>query len=256
MKGPFNPSKLLATLFFATSSAWAFQAPAWGPWRDLEQGIAVDFAQVTKDTCTWGFKNTSTSQTLRSMTFTFTYPSPNQPVYNPYVTTTGKDILPRPLQPGESIGGWSAYTAQASCVNVSISVTAREWGTGIASASSNSNTWTDAGSGLTWNKSDNGSDVTWQQAVSYCQSQQARLPTIDELQAIFSQSINTPGQCCGGHAVVFHAKGNIQLSGWEWSSTPGYTNAQAWYFYFVQNGGKVAAPLSKNTDGRALCVRR
>ena len=47
-----------------------------------------------------------------------------------------------------------------------------------------------------WTKKDNGVDVTWQEATTYCQNLQIgsqsdwRLPTIDELKGIFDSSTN------------------------------------------------------------------
>lgn len=122
-------------------------------------------------------------------------------------------------------------------------------------------TWTDPATGLTWTKKDNGVDVTWQEAMNYCQSLQIggqsdwRLPTINELQGLYDPSINAPDRSSGGQAVPWQVKGKLALSAWgEWSSTQGNAPDQAWVFGF--GNGK---PFSYRFDGlkkpRALCVR-
>jgi hypothetical protein len=127
MKTPFRRFALLAIVLFAAASVGSARADD-GPWQYLEAGISVHFHQVNPQNCTWDFKNTSTSQTLQSMTFTYTHPAPTKGgAYNPYDTKTDTDILPYPLKPGQVIGGWAAYLAPGSCTNVRINVTQREW---------------------------------------------------------------------------------------------------------------------------------
>jgi hypothetical protein len=112
-----------------------------------------------------------------------------------------------------------------------------------------------------WMKQDNGSNVTWQQAMDYCQRLQLaghsdwRLTTIDELQGIYDARVNIPGQCCGSQSVTWHVKGNLQLSGWDWSSSQGNASGGAWVLNF-DNGVRGSQRLWGNYYGRALCVRR
>jgi hypothetical protein len=120
--------------------------------------------------------------------------------------------------------------------------------------------WTDPATGLTWTKSDNGSDVNWNQAIAYCSNLRLggysdwRLPTIDELQDIYDPGIDIPGQWPGGDAITWHVKGNLNLTTWEWSSS--LKNArEAWLFYFA-NGMRYSLRLSESSTDRALCVRR
>jgi hypothetical protein len=104
--------------------------------------------------------------------------------------------------------------------------------------------WTDPDTGLMWTKSDNGSDMNWYQANAYCSNLRLggfsdwRLPTINELQAVFDPGI---------------MKGYIKRSGWPWSSTK-KNDGYGWFL----NGGTEddGMLLSTSNGGRALCVRR
>lgn len=94
---------VLSCMILATVSAYA----EWGPWQVIGDGqVAVSFSQVNADTCTWQIKNTG-SNTLKTFEFSYTY----TPADNPYSQKTDKDILPYPLKPGASVGGWTAYSA-------------------------------------------------------------------------------------------------------------------------------------------------
>jgi hypothetical protein len=102
--------------------------------------------------------------------------------------------------------------------------------------------WTDSKTGLMWTKKDNGDgnvttekqakqyDLTWQKAVDYCWNLRIggysdwRLSTIDELKSIFSADSHIQGECCGKtHEAkgYWHVKGNLLLTGTEWSKTEG-----------------------------------
>ena len=95
------------------------------------------------------------------------------------------------------------------------------------STSDMASVWTDPGTGLTWTKNDNGSDVNWNQASAYCANLRLggnsgwRLPTIDELQRIYDPSISITMPCGNGDSCIFHVKGYLKLSGWHWSSFGG-----------------------------------
>jgi Protein of unknown function (DUF1566) len=84
-------------------------------------------------------------------------------------------------------------------------------------------TWADRSTGLMWTEKDNGHDVDWQQALSYCQNlglagyHDWHLPSIDELQGVYS-------------------KGHFHLSAAYWSSSTGETTEKAWYM--LSNGTK------------------
>jgi hypothetical protein len=120
--------------------------------------------------------------------------------------------------------------------------------------------WTDPETRLMWTKKDNGSDVNWQKARSYCQNLRLggysnwRLPAIDELSEIYDAKVNIAGQMGSGSPATWHVKGNLQLSGWQWSNTQGNASWQAWLFLFA-NGARYSSPLTGSGLDRVLCVR-
>lgn len=120
--------------------------------------------------------------------------------------------------------------------------------------------WTDPETRLMWTKKDNGSDVNWQKARNYCQNLRLggysdwRLPAIDELSEIYDPKVNIAGQMGSGSQATWHVKGNLQLSGWQWSNTQGNASWQAWLFLFA-NGERYSAPLAGSGLDRVLCVR-
>jgi hypothetical protein len=120
--------------------------------------------------------------------------------------------------------------------------------------------WTDPETQLMWTKKDNGGDVNWQKARTYCRNLSLagysdwRLPTIDELGDIYDPKVNIAGQLGSGSETTWHVKGNLQLSGWQWSNTQGNTQWEAWIFLFA-NGKQYSSPLTGSGLDRALCVR-
>jgi hypothetical protein len=121
--------------------------------------------------------------------------------------------------------------------------------------------WTDPETGLMWTKKDNGSDVNWQKARNYCQNLRLggysnwRLPAIDELSDLYDPKANITGQMGSGSQATWHVKGDLQLSGWQWSNTQGNASWQAWLFLFA-NGARYSSPLAGSGLDRVLCVRR
>jgi len=110
-------------------------------------------------------------------------------------------------------------------------------------------TWVDASTGLTWTKKDSGS-VNWDQANSYCTNLQLdgrsgwRLPTIDELQAIYDPS------------AKWKIKGDLTFFDWVWSSNPGTGPGEGWLFVYSA-GQRYSDKRDFVGAGsrRALCVR-
>lgn len=121
-------------------------------------------------------------------------------------------------------------------------------------------TWTDPATGLMWTKMDNGSDVDWNQATAYCANLQLagysgwRLPTIGELQGIYDPNAHVQTTFDFGVVSVL-VKGQLKLTGWDWSSTPGDKPEWAQTFGF-SNENRGAFPLRFNYNMRALCVHR
>jgi Protein of unknown function (DUF1566) len=121
--------------------------------------------------------------------------------------------------------------------------------------------WTDPATRLTWTKKDNGSDVNWQKAMNYCRNLRLagnsdwRLPAISELSDLYDPSVNVAGQMGSGSPATWHVKGNLQLSGWQWSISRGNASWEAWLFLFA-NGEQYSSPLAGSGLDRALCVRR
>ena len=128
--------------------------------------------------------------------------------------------------------------------------------------------WTDPSTGLMWAAKDNGKDVSWKSAVKYCRNLRLsgyfdwRLATIDELQSIYDENANAPGRAGAGtgRPFTFHVKGNLFLTGDQWSSTQILDDRGHPYGYasrFDFNEGRVfnGDELSFYTNKRALCVR-
>jgi hypothetical protein len=122
--------------------------------------------------------------------------------------------------------------------------------------------WTDPATGLTWTTEYNESSVTWNQANDYCSNLRLggfsdwRLPTIDELQGIYDPSIDIPGQSSDGEVVIRHVKGNLKLSGNQWSSAYKKSWGVEWSWVFSFNDGSRFSAGTDNSHTSALCVRR
>jgi len=130
--------------------------------------------------------------------------------------------------------------------------------------------WRDPDTGLMWAAKDNGKDVSWKDSIKYCRNSHLagysdwRLANMFELQPLYDRSADASG-LAGKHdsePTKWHVKGNLFLTGYEWSSNyrmddRGHPNGYAYYFDF--NEGK---PNDDPTGWpypfgfrRALCVR-
>jgi uncharacterized protein DUF1566 len=129
--------------------------------------------------------------------------------------------------------------------------------------------WIDPPTGLMWAGKDNGKDVSWKGAVKYCRDLRLagysnwRLATVAELRAIYNPNANALGSAGSGkdNLFTYHVKGNLFLTGDEWSSERRYDNrgrpdGYAWYFDF--NEGRADNDPSgfpyPHSLMRALCV--
>jgi hypothetical protein len=113
---PQSPPANTACSPVSATNMPAPQAP-WGAWANLgSTGLVFDVSRVNDTTLTWRFLNAG-SNTISSMQFNYTYID----------AATGQqatlsDVLPYALSPGQSVGGWAAYTANTRG-NVSVAVT-------------------------------------------------------------------------------------------------------------------------------------
>jgi hypothetical protein len=112
--------------------------------------------------------------------------------------------------------------------------------------------WIDPETHLTWAAADNGFGVSLSQAARYCKQSTAAgftdwtLPSIDQLQSLFGGPANSRG---------YHVVGPLNLTGWQWSSTPGAQAGDGWALDFG-DGGRASVAAGDSGLNRALCVRR
>ena len=76
---------------------------SWSYWQPLGQQVSVSFSEVPgSSTWTWKFRNDGAT----AITYMDFY----------YTDNTGKhtDVLPGRLNPGQTFGGWAAFTASSA----------------------------------------------------------------------------------------------------------------------------------------------
>jgi Protein of unknown function (DUF1566) len=109
----------------------------------------------------------------------------------------------------------------------------------------------DQSTSLMWAGKDNGEDVSSNKAMKYCRDLRLggysdwRLATLGELEGIYDKSAEAPGLAGPRkkrRAFTWHVKGNLFLTGNQWSSTQrlddrGHPSGYAWRFDF--NEGRV-----------------
>ncbi len=111
-------------------------------------------------------------------------------------------------------------------------------------------TWTDPATGLMWAGKDNGRNLTWNEADSYCGNLKLagyskwRLPTVDEFTGIYDETQNVNES---------HIKGGIRVTGWEWTNSA--ANSSGAHRLFTFRSTKKDSVLFVYAK-RALCVRR
>jgi hypothetical protein len=128
--------------------------------------------------------------------------------------------------------------------------------------------WVDHSTGLMWASKDNGTDVSWKQAVNYCRDLRLagfsdwRLADMAQLQPIYDPKANAPGLAGSlkkQRTVIWHVKGNLFLTGIQWTSNYGMDNRGrplGYAYYFDFNSGKPDDDERGYSSGkRALCVR-
>jgi hypothetical protein len=121
-----------------------------------------------------------------------------------------------------------------------------------------------------WTGRDTGKDVSWGKAMKYCRDLRLggysdwRLATLAELGMIYDRNANAPGLAGPGkgRSFTWHVKGNLFLTGDQWSSGQrvddrGHASGYAWYFDFNDgraNNQPTGFPYPFDNK-RALCVR-
>jgi hypothetical protein len=129
--------------------------------------------------------------------------------------------------------------------------------------------WTDPSTNLMWSGKDNRKDVNWKNAVKYCRDLRLagysdwRLASLGELEGIYDKDANAPGlmgPSGKGTAATWHVKGDLFLTGNQWSSTQladDCGHPSGWASRFDFNEGRVfnGDEITFYTNKRALCVR-
>ena len=128
--------------------------------------------------------------------------------------------------------------------------------------------WIDPSTRLMWAGKDNGRDVSWQKAMKYCRVLRLagysdwRLASLGEMEGIYDKNANAPGRAGpgAGRPFTFHVKGNLFLTGNQWSSNRliddrGRLSGYASRFDFGEGRVFNGDELWFRTDKRALCVR-
>lgn len=107
----------------------------------------------------------------------------------------------------------------------------------------------DSQTGLVWTQSDNGRKVNWNDAKAYCEGKNMRLPTIEELRAIFDRP-GARGVSCGSYSCRASPLFRLTYYG-IWSGTMASSN-RAFTLTFVS--GYVGHVRPGSAGPRALCV--
>ena len=176
-------------------------------------------------------------------------------------------------KPRITIDGMNAIDHSAMCWIVLIAIAIPASGqSSIKDQSSAQDTqargyWVDPSTGLVWAGKDNGKNASWKGAVKYCRNLRLggysdwRLATLDELKGIYDKNSNAPGRD-GLGTSTWHVKGNLYLTGYQWSSNyrtddRGRNSGYSWYFDF--NDGRSSNEPSgfpyPSSFRRAMCVR-
>lgn len=108
--------------------------------------------------------------------------------------------------------------------------------------------------GVEWTQSDNGSDINWEGANSWCSNKGDgwRLPTVEELLSLYDKSgaVKTP---CGEFTCEVSPLFRLS-SEWFWSGER-EGSSEAW-FVNLFNGVRHSSDVSYTYYKRALCARR
>jgi hypothetical protein len=119
----------------------------------------------------------------------------------------------------------------------------------------------DSATGLEWTQSDNGEDIDWKAAQSFCAGKQAgwRLPAVEELENVYRIAASrSESASCRHHACS--VPGLFKLSGaWFWSATRAGREKddgrQLFWGVLMVNGARTPNLADFDYGSRALCVR-
>jgi hypothetical protein len=111
---------------------------------------------------------------------------------------------------------------------------------------------------LQWSQDDNGGEIDWNQARSFCEGRHAgwRLPSLRELKALYDE--HEQGAKCG--QTVCHLSSQFHVTGtWFWSATQVGRDATdgielAWGV-LMTTGAQTQTVRDASYGSRALCVR-
>lgn len=170
---------------------------------------------------------------------------------------------------------WSAIVVLTFFSVIAISTKAQSSATDQSSAQDTQvrGYWVDPITGLMWAAKDNGKDVSWKGAAKYCRNLQLaghsdwRLASLGELGGIYDKHAEAPGvnpksKWHEAEPMTWHVKGNLFLTGDEWSSDyrmddRGHNSGYVWYYDFNEgrsNDDPTGWPYGYS-GMRALCVR-
>lgn len=110
---------------------------------------------------------------------------------------------------------------------------------------------TDPRTGLEWKRKDNGADINFKDAMSYCSSQGSgwRLPIVEELRGLYDASLSTK---CGDRTCRTSSKFKLTKYVFWSSERSGPSEIQAVY---LVDGTEKSVIDGDKLSRRALCVR-
>jgi hypothetical protein len=161
-------------------------------------------------------------------------------------------------------------TSRALLLIASVLVSCSIAGARSRAGQSTARVWVDPSTGLMWAGKDNGKDVGWRKAMKYCSGLRLdgysdwRLANMAELQGIFDKTVESPGLAGltkSTRAFTWHVKGNLFLTGDEWSGHQviGRIPLESYEYHFDFNEGRPDKDPSgwpyPSSGMRALCVR-
>lgn len=107
------------------------------------------------------------------------------------------------------------------------------------------------GRGVIWSASDNGRDVSWDEADRYCTHRGMRLPSVAQLQSLVDRSSAMTTPCQAKQCKV---SGQFHLTGYRfWSKQ--FEGGRWAVFVHLDNGRRSFDSAASRDSFRALCVR-